>query len=99
MGWKLIERASIILGVVFAAVSTYYTAATYYGWNTPSTSTPSNNGATLTPPWWWYFSIAIGLVLIATAWAMMLARHPRKRNRQLKLLFDPRCYKIHGPGI
>jgi hypothetical protein len=75
--WKFIERACIILGLLLAAATLYYTAGAYYGWNQPQPVATSPH-TTMTAPWWLYAIGAIGFALLVTAWIMISLRRPRK---------------------
>jgi hypothetical protein len=82
MVWKIIERACLILGALFAGVCAYYTMAGYYGRNNPVTPTAPTaaTGAAMTPPWWLYSLGILGIALLITGWTMILQRWRENRH-------------------
>src|SRR5450432_1043611 len=84
MAWKLIARSSVVLGLVIAALTLYFTAGLYYGWNipiTPVAAPPPTPAATMTLPVWSLLVLGlVGVLLLVTAWAMMAIRlHGERR--------------------
>lgn len=74
--WKVIERACGLLGVfIIAAATLYFTAGSYWGWNQQPKPSPSSGAVmSVSLPLWLYMLAAIGVLLLITAWVMILLR-------------------------
>lgn len=86
--WNIIERACGPIGVFIILVATlYFTAGSYLGWNQPSKPLPSAGDAVMMAgPVWAYVLGGIGVLLLCTAWAMMILRR-KFSSPQIKRMF------------
>jgi len=85
--WTFIERACIVVGLIFAGATLYFTAGTYYGWNAPPApliSPPSSGAASMNLQL--YVFGGLGFALLITAWGMIFVRtRPRPQYRTTDL--------------
>jgi uncharacterized membrane protein YhaH (DUF805 family) len=73
--WKIVERASLLLGAAFSGICAFFAAATYYGLNTPPVSTASSTVQNVSITVWTLGVLAaLAVALLVTGWAMMVRR-------------------------
>jgi hypothetical protein len=86
--WKFIERTILVAGFVIAAATLYYTAAPYYEYPKPATTLPSA-GSTILPDWTILLFGSLGIALLVTGWAMLIARRKRGLPKGKEHLTNP----------
>ena len=101
MSWKIVDRACLFLGAVFAGVCAYYTMAGYYGWKY-LTATPAPvpaSGTAMVPPWWLYITGGLGVALLITGWVMMIARRREDTRQPAATLLIPNIRIADRPAV
>src|SRR5258708_3699542 len=77
--WRAIERSMVVVGGICAILTAYYSAGLYYGWDKQEAAkiggaTVAPIGGHMTVPVWIYALGGIGVLLLGTAWVMIVLR-------------------------
>ena len=101
--WRFIERACLVLGLLIAMATLFYTAAIYYNEAPNGAFVPSIGKFKMNAPWSVLAVGAISVALLITGWGMMLVRSdkPKIVKTDLRLQFQPNnlnpvCLDMHN---